>query len=116
MEALERADQDLKETALFRRTHGSDKMRSANLLMLSLDPASYVLWVLRTVKSADLESSLIVLSMRHVERLMYYLILLLKQGSSGELCSRVAISLMKAHQNQVSSRYSGFCHLHWSEL
>ena len=115
MEALERADQDLKETALFRRTHGSDKMRSANLLMLSLDPASYVLWVLRTVKSADLESSLIVLSMRHVERLMYYLILLLKQGSSGELCSRVAISLMKAHQNQVSFARFWFCHLHWSE-
>ena len=101
MEALERADQELKETTLFRRIHGPDKKRSPNPFMLGLESAPYVYWVLRTIKSAELEQSLIVLSMRHVERLMYYLILLLKKGSGVELSSRVAVFLVKAHQNQV---------------
>lgn len=101
MEALERADQEMKEIALFRRAHGFDRKRPPNLLMLGLEPAPYILWVLRTIKSAELEMSLIVLSLRHIERLMYYLIVLLKIGSGVELCSRVAIFLVKAHQNQV---------------
>jgi U3 small nucleolar RNA-associated protein 12 len=101
MEALERADQELKDMATFRKAHGPDKKRSPNLLMLSLEPAPYVLWVLRTIKSAEIEQSLILLSLRHIERLMYYLILLLKSGQGIELCSRVAVFLVKAHQNQV---------------
>ena len=103
MEALERADQETKDIAVFRRAHGADKKRPSNVLMLGLDPAPYIHWVLRTIKSAELEQSLIVLSLRHIERLMYYLILLLKSGRGVELCSRVAIFLVKAHQNQVRS-------------
>jgi U3 small nucleolar RNA-associated protein 12 len=103
MEALERADQELKEIAAFRKAHGADKKRSPNLMMLSLEPAPYILWVLRTIKSAEVEQSLVLLSLRHVERLMYYLIQLLKTGQGVELCSRVAVFLVKAHQNQVCS-------------
>jgi len=105
MEALERADQETKDIALFRRTHGADKNRPPNYLMLGMEPAPYILWVLRTIKSAELEQSLIVLSMRHIERLMYYLIVLLKGGRGVELCSRVAVFLVKAHQNQVRSKH-----------
>lgn len=104
MEALERADQELKDLATFRRAHGADKKRAPNLMMLSLEPAPYILWVLRTIKSAEVEQSLVVLSLRHIERLMYYLIILLKGGQGVELCSRVAIFLVKAHQNQVRGR------------
>jgi U3 small nucleolar RNA-associated protein 12 len=101
MEALERADQELKEIVTFRKAHGADKKRSPNLMMLSLDPAPYILWVLRTIKSAEVEQSLVLLTLRHVERLLYYLIQLLKTGQGVELCSRVAVFLVKAHQNQV---------------
>lgn len=102
MEALERADQELKDISTFRRAHGGKKERSPNLMMLGLEPAPYILWVLRTVKSAEVEQSLIILSLRHIERLIYYLIILLKSGQGIELCSRVAVFVVKAHQNQVS--------------
>jgi U3 small nucleolar RNA-associated protein 12 len=108
MEALERADQEMKDIATFRKAHGADKKRAPNLLMLSLEPAPYMLWVLRTVKSAEIEQSLILLSQRHIERLMYYLIILLRTGQGIELCSRVAVFLVKAHQNQVSVCTIGF--------
>jgi U3 small nucleolar RNA-associated protein 12 len=107
MEALERADQELKDIVVFRRAHGADKKRSPNLMMLGLEPAPYILWVLRNIKSAEIEQSLIVLSLRHTERLMYYLIVLLKGGQGVELCSRVAVFLVKAHQNHV--RMFDFC-------
>jgi len=103
MEALERADKETKDIALFVRTHGSDKKRPPNLLMLGLAPAAYVLWVLRTIKSAELEQSLIVLPLSHIERLVFYIIVLLKRGQGVELCSRVAIFLIKTHRNQVCS-------------
>ena len=101
MEAIERADQEMKDIATFRKSHGPDQKRSPNLMMLSLEPAPYILWVLRTIKSAEIEQSLLLLSFRHIERLMYYLIILLKSGQGIELCSRVAVFLVKAHQNQV---------------
>jgi U3 small nucleolar RNA-associated protein 12 len=102
MEALERADLEMKDAAVFKRSEGgADKKRLPNPLLLGLEPSQYVLWVLRTVKSAELEQSLMVLSMRHMERLIYYLITLLKAGRGIEICSRVAIFMITAHQKQV---------------
>jgi U3 small nucleolar RNA-associated protein 12 len=101
MEALERADQETKDIAQFVRAHGTEKKRSPNMLMMSLAPADYILWILKTIKSAELEQSLIVLPLSHIERLIYYIIILLKGGKGIELCSRVAVFLIRTHQNQV---------------
>ena len=102
MEALERADQELKEAAAFRKSEGGQgKSRMPNPLLLGLEPAQYILWVLRSIKSAELEQSLLVLPLGHMERLIYYLIVLLRSGRGVELCSRVAIFMIKTHQNQV---------------
>jgi U3 small nucleolar RNA-associated protein 12 len=102
MEALERADQELKEAAVFRKSEGGQgKTRMANPLLLGLEPAQYILWILRSIKSAELEQSLLVLPLGHMERLIYYLIVLLRSGRGVELCSRVAIFMIKTHQNQV---------------
>jgi U3 small nucleolar RNA-associated protein 12 len=101
MEALERADQELKESASFRSRNTDGKERQPNPLLLNLEPVPYVLWVLRSIRSAELEQSLLVLPLSHLERLVYYIILLLKSGLGVELCSRVAIFMVKIHQNQV---------------
>jgi U3 small nucleolar RNA-associated protein 12 len=105
MEALERADQELKDSAVFRKSQkgkGTDaKKRMINPLLLGMEPPQYILWVLRSVKSAELEQSLLVLPLNHMERLMYYLIVLLRNGQGVELCSRAAIFLVKSHQHQL---------------
>lgn len=102
MESLERADQELKEAAVFRKSEGSKgKPKMSNPLLLGLEPAQYVLWVLRSVKSSELEQSLLVLPLSHMERLLYYLIVLLRSRRGVELCSRVAIFMIKTHQHQV---------------
>jgi U3 small nucleolar RNA-associated protein 12 len=100
MEALERADQELKEAANFRKNN-PNKERMPNPMMLGMEPSLYMLWVLKSVKHAELEQSLLVLPLGHVERLLYYLVLLLKAGRGVELCSRVSVFLVKTHQNQV---------------
>jgi len=110
MESLERADQELKESAAFRKSEGGQgKTRMRNPLLLGLEPAQYVLWVLRSVKSAELEQSLLVLPLSHMERLIYYLIVLLRSGRGVELCSRVAIFTIKTHQNQVRQKMPRAC-------
>ena len=104
MEALEKADQELKETAAWKRStsgRSQQKPRMPNPLLLGLEPAQYVLWVLKSIKTAELEQSLLILPLGHLERLLYYLIVLLKSGRGIELCSRVAIFMVKTHQNQV---------------
>lgn len=105
MEALERADQELKDSASFRKSQegkGADaKKRMFNPILLGMEPPQYILWVLRSVKSAELEQSLLVLPLNHMERLMYYLIILLRNGQGVELCSRAAVFLVKSHQNQL---------------
>jgi len=106
MEGLERADQELKETLNFRKASGGDKKRHPNPLLLGLDPANYILWILKSVKSAELEQSLLVLPLSHLERLIFYCTVLLKEGRGVEICSRVAIFMVKVHKNQVGSNVS----------
>jgi U3 small nucleolar RNA-associated protein 12 len=100
MEGLERAEQETKDAATFRKKNPGKK-RMPNPLMLGMEPAHYLLWVLKSVKQAELEQSLLILPLGHVERLLYYLILLLKDGRGVEICARVSIFLVKTHQNQV---------------
>jgi U3 small nucleolar RNA-associated protein 12 len=105
MEALERADQELKDLLAFRKKQetngGTVKDRPPNPLLLGMKPAEYMLWVLRSVKSSELEQSLLVLPLHHMERLIFYLIVLLREGLGIELCSRAAVFLVKTHQNQL---------------
>jgi U3 small nucleolar RNA-associated protein 12 len=108
MEAIELADQETKDIATFNRVQkkiGRDgqeeKRRTPNPMLLGMEPPQYILWVLRTVKSADLEQSLLVLPLGHMERLLHYLILLLRSGRGVELCSKIAVFLVKTHQPQV---------------
>jgi U3 small nucleolar RNA-associated protein 12 len=103
MEALERADQETKEITSWRKKNPG-KTRSPNLLLLGLEPSQYILWILKSVKLAELEQSLLVLPLGHVERLLYYLILLLKSGRGVELCARISVFLVKTHQNQVRGK------------
>jgi U3 small nucleolar RNA-associated protein 12 len=112
MEALERADEELKEIAMFNqfqktKNEKDRKERTPNMLMMGMDPHTYILWVLRTIKNAELEQSLLILPLSHMERLLYYLIILLRKGQAVEICSRAAVFLIKSHQNQVVYGGSG---------
>ena len=104
MEAVELADEESKEIANFKKLQedkSGDNKRAANPMLFGMDPPQYVLWVLRSVKSVDLEQSLLVLPLKHVERLMHYLILLLRAGKGVELCAKISVFLIKAHQAQI---------------
>ena len=107
MEALEKADQELKEISLFNKNNPG-KTKAPNLYLLGLEPPMYVLWVLKSIKTADLEQSLLVLPSTHLERLLYYLIVSLRAGRGVELCSRVAVFMVKAHENQVGGQLAIF--------
>eukprot|EP00986_Skeletonema_menzelii_P011964 scaffold6338_cov152-Skeletonema_menzelii.AAC.8 len=104
MEAVELADEESKEIAAFKKLQedkSGDNRRAPNPMLFGMDPSQYVLWVLRSVKSVDLEQSLLVLPLKHVERLMHYLILLLRAGKGIELCAKISVFLIKAHQAQI---------------
>ena len=105
MEAIERADQELKDAAVFNSSQkgkGSDaRKRMSNPLLMGMEPSDYMLWVMRTIKSAELEQSLLMLPIVYIERLVYYLIVNLRNCKGIEVCSRAAIFLVKTHQNQI---------------
>ena len=105
MESIERADEELKDIATFNNSQkgkGSEaKQRMSNPLLMGMSPSDYMLWVIRTIKSAELEQSLLMLPLVYIERLIYYLIVNLRNGKGIEVCSRAAIFLVKTHQNQI---------------
>ncbi len=104
IEAIETADKEAKEISSFRKLQeerGGDSVRAPNPMLFGMDPPYYVLWILRSVKSADLEQSLLVLPLSHVERLMHYLILNLQRCKGVELCAKVSVFLIKAHQKAI---------------
>jgi len=98
MEALEFADQE----ELKRKTSKS-KVVEKNLLLLGLDPPDYIIYVLKTIPSADLESSLLILPLNHMERLLHYLIILIRLGSEIELCIKVVVFIIKTHEHRITS-------------
>ena len=101
LEALEMADQELQAS---RNKGKKGTSHAANPMLLGMEPPQYVLWVLRSIKSADLEQALLVLPLGHAERLLYYLVILLKESPwCVELCCRAAVFTFKAHQNQVGN-------------
>lgn len=95
--ALETADMELKSTT---KQKGQVE-KPPNPLLMGMDPVDYVSWVLKSIKHAELEQSLLVLSLEHVARMLYYLVVALRRGHSTELCCRIAVFLVKTHQNQV---------------
>jgi len=102
MAAIETADQELKIISHNKRPDfGAD--RRMNPLLLGMEPTAYVFWVLRSVKHSELEQSLLVLSIEHVSRLLYYMVALLRKGHGVELCTRVAVFVVKTHQNQIQA-------------
>jgi U3 small nucleolar RNA-associated protein 12 len=105
MEAIERADQELKDTMTFRRGQEAKgveaRKRAPNPLLLGMEPSRYILWILRSIKCAELEQSLLVLPLNYMERLIFYLIVLLRDGHGIEICSRAAVFLVKSHQHQL---------------
>lgn len=103
LEALELADQDLQAS----RASLRGGKHTVNPMMLGMDPPKYILWILRSIKSDDLEQALMVLPLSHAERFLYYLALLLRgRHGSIELCSRAAIFTFKTHQKQVRKKMS----------
>merc|ERR1719476_574354 len=66
-----------------------------------MEPHRYILSVLRSIKTTELEQTMLVIPLRYVKSLFSYLILLLKTGLGVEICSRVVIFLVKTHQNQI---------------
>jgi len=104
LEALETADKESKEIATSRKLQeerGGDSKRAPNPMLFGMDPPAYVLWILRSVKSVDVEQSLLVLPLNHVERLMHYLIVNLQRHKGVELCAKISVFLIKTHQAQI---------------
>jgi U3 small nucleolar RNA-associated protein 12 len=104
MEAIETADKESKELSTFRKLQeerGGDSKRAPNPMLFGMEPPYYVLWILRSVKSVDLEQSLLVLPLNHVERLMHYLIVNLQRHKGVELCAKISVFLIKSHQKAI---------------
>jgi len=108
-EALELADGELAEILSTKKSNKARVARGekempirSNPLLLGMEPARYVLWVLRSVNVADLEQALMILPLIKVERLIFYLIYLIKSNLGVELCGKIAVFLVKVHQKQVS--------------
>merc|ERR1711982_79522 len=92
MEALELVDQEMKNTS-----------KTPNIMLLGLEPPLYILWILKSIKPSEIEQSILILPIQYVERLIHYIILLLRLKKGIEMCSRIAILLIKTHYNNTTS-------------
>ncbi|GMH97125.1 hypothetical protein TrVE_jg7822 [Triparma verrucosa] len=107
-EAIDLADSETQEILATNSTNRARKARGEpeipirnNPLMMNMDPPKYILWVLKTIKVADLEQALLILPVIKVERLIHYMVALLRQSAGVELCGKVAIFLIKTHKSQI---------------
>jgi hypothetical protein len=74
---------------------------ASNPLLLGLSPLNYLQRNLKQIKSADLESALLLLPFHYVKRLFPFIIELLKRGMELELNTRIVLFLLNIHSNQI---------------
>jgi U3 small nucleolar RNA-associated protein 12 len=122
MEALELADLEsraleewekgnraalLLSSTTAQQLKASKSKKPANPLLLGLDPDRFVLRTLRTIKRPDLEEALLVLPFHLVERLVLRLGSLLRLGLDPELCTRVAVFVVRLHHSALAAAAAG---------
>lgn len=74
--------------------------------LIGKTPAMYILHTLKSLKPAEFEPALLMLSFTDALDLLKYLHHLLDQGLSVELCGRAAVFLVKLHQAQLTANIS----------
>ena len=79
---------------------------SSNPLLLRMSPLDYLVYVLRNIKSADLEQALLVLPFHYVVRLIKLFCELCKRGTDVELVGKSCLFLFRAHQPRIMSTSS----------
>jgi cation transport ATPase len=85
---------DIRETII-------SEVVASNPLLLGLSPLYYLQRNLKQIKSADLESALLLLPFHYVKRLFPFIIELLKKGMELELNTRIVLFLLSIHSNQI---------------
>ena len=78
----------------------------SNELMLGKNPSDFLLHTLRSVRSSDLDESLLLLPLALVLKLLTFLDTWIKQDIQLELCSRCVFFLLRTYQSQISSNKS----------
>lgn len=80
----------------------SNKPLPTNPMMLGLTPAAYVLRAVSSVRSNELEQALLLMPFSDAARLLSHLHTWLDEGLTRvELCTRVAVLLLRLHHSQL---------------
>jgi len=77
-----------------------------SVLLLGKSPSEYLLWVVTKIKTANLESALIILPFSQVLVLFSYLEKWVKENKEIVLCCRILYYLLRIHQVQISANKS----------
>lgn len=79
---------------------------STNPLLLRMNPLDYMVYILRNIRSSDLEQALLVLPFHCVVRLIKLLAALCQRGTDVELIAKSCLFLFRAHQARIMSTCS----------
>jgi hypothetical protein len=74
LESIELVEKEIEEEIEQREAMGNPKYRSTNPLLLGKSPLDYLIYAIRSIKSADLEQALLVLPFHVVVRLISLLV------------------------------------------
>lgn len=78
----------------------------SNELMLGKNPSDFLMHTLRTIRSSDLDESLLLLPLSLVLKLLQFLDSWIKQDIQLEMCSRCVFFLLRTYQSQISANKS----------
>lgn len=95
---------DLVEIELAELTEqGHPDGKSSNPLLLNMSPMSYLVHILKSIRSSDLEQALLVLPFHTVVRLVRLFCKLCQRGTDVELVGKSLLFLFRAHQPRLMS-------------
>jgi len=83
-----------------------------SVLLLGKTPSDYLLWVVTQIKTANLESALIILPFTQVLILLKYLEGWIRENKEVTLSCRILFYLLRIHQVQISANKSLLSNLH----
>lgn len=111
-ENLEIYNQDIKALKEKGEDPSGVSLPTPNIMLMGKQPREFLLSVIKNIRSADLEESLIILPFNLSLMLIEHLNIWIKENIEIELCTRCLLFLMGIHQVQISSNRNVLHELH----
>lgn len=103
---IQALDLALAEQASIKQSKIDNTTHQPNMVLLGYTPIKYILYILRSIKSTEIEQTMLLLPFDYVTKLISFLLQLVQLHLEIEVCLNILLFILRIHHDQIVSNHS----------